>query len=356
MPPLTQHDVFQTIQDKAKRKKDEGTILTKADITEHLKELYNPYLRGRLYFYGQDQDGLPIFRVPTYLAGNKTYCSVARENVFGVEDWQSQPRPTDFVGNVWPPKVIEDLIGDVDETEYAVMKCYVCKEVEKTFCTCGYKSWKDYWPDYWLTCLLLRRAGARGYGIFAREAIQNSTIVGEYTGRIKPVKPNEEDGEDAYCVPISIGRRKMKQKSQPTAILSALHTGSISRFINHSCNSNALLQEFRCGLERRVIYVVTTRDININEELTIDYGPELLIDNCLCGSIGCKTPPKSPKLLDAPVKDLSEDQATDEDEEDSYSDAWDTGHRSSDPEYEEDSEYGEDTDCEKHRKRKGRTH
>jgi hypothetical protein len=61
------------IQDKPKRKKDEGTILTKADIIEHLKELYSRYLRGRLYFYAQDQDGLPICRVPTYLAGNKTY-------------------------------------------------------------------------------------------------------------------------------------------------------------------------------------------------------------------------------------------------------------------------------------------
>ncbi|RYO51976.1 hypothetical protein AA0113_g9676 [Alternaria arborescens] len=271
------------IQDKAKRKKDEGTILTKADIIEHLKELYSRYLRDRLYFYAQDQDGLPICRVPTYLADNKTYYSVAWENVFRVEDWQSQPRPTDFIGNVWPPKVIEDLIGNVEETEYAVMKCYVCKEVGKAFCTCGCKSWRDYW----LACLLLRRAGARGYGIFAREAIQGSTIVGEYTGRIKPVKPNEEDGEDAYCVPISIGRH---------------------------------------------------------------YGPEWLVGDCLCGSIGCKNPPKSPKLLDTPVKVLSDDQATDEDEEDSYSDAWDTSYRSSDPEYEEDS------DCEKHRKRKGRTH
>jgi hypothetical protein len=48
MPPSTQQEVFQTIQNQAKRKQDQGTTLTKAVITKHLEELYNPHLKGRL--------------------------------------------------------------------------------------------------------------------------------------------------------------------------------------------------------------------------------------------------------------------------------------------------------------------
>ncbi|KAG9193416.1 hypothetical protein G6011_03451 [Alternaria panax] len=128
MPPPTQQRVFQAIQDKAKRKQDDGGTLTKGVITRYLKDLYDPYLPGRLYFYAQDQDGLPTARVPTYLAGKEHYCS---------------PEPTGFIGKVWPPKLIEDLIVDVDETKDAVRECYVCNKVEQGF--------RTYYGPKWLT-------------------------------------------------------------------------------------------------------------------------------------------------------------------------------------------------------------
>jgi hypothetical protein len=234
-----------------------------------------------------------------------------------VEDWQGQSKPTGFVGRVWPPKVIEDLIGDVDKTEYAVRGCDVCNKVEDGFCTCGYNSWRDHWSGYWCTSLLLQRAGARGYGIFARKVIKDSIVVGEYTGRIKPVNTNEANEEDAYCVPISIGGCNTERESQAKATLDALHTGSILRFINHSCKPNARLQEFQCGLERRVVYVVAIGAIAINEELTINYGPKWLTGHCLCGNTDCKNPPSNPAELDAPMQNLSEDEAMDMDEDES---------------------------------------
>jgi hypothetical protein len=377
MPRPTQHEVFHTIQDKAKRKQENGTVLTQAVITKYLKDLYNPHLRGRLYFYDQDKNGLPIAKVPTYIAGGKHYCSVALENAFSAEDWQGQLKPAGFIGKVWPPKAIEDLIGDVDKTEDCVRECYICNEVEDGFCRCGYNSWKDYWPGYWPTHLLLQRAGARGYGVFAREAIQDSTIIGEYTGCIMPVKTNGASGEDAYRTRISIGGCNTKQQSQTTATLDALHTGSILRFINHSCNPNARLHEFRCGMERRVVYVVAIRDVTTNEELTIDYGPKWLDGECLCGSADCRNPPTGPEVLDLPMRDLSEDETADvyeyeslvldvsdssEDDVktvtdnsadvDSDTDVWDMGYRSSDPEYEDQSEYEEHSEDEEHKQKR----
>jgi hypothetical protein len=372
MSQLTQHEVFQTIRQEAKRKQEEGTTLTKAVITKYLKDLYDPHLKGRLYFYAQDKSGLPVSRIPTYVAGRKHHCSIALGNVFSAKDWRDQPKPVGFIGKVWPPKVIGDLIGDVDETEYAIKDCYLCKEDD--ICRCGYDIWRDYWPDYWPTNLSLQDAGARGYGLFARKAIKDSITVGEYTGRIRPLKTDGASGENVYCIRISIGGHDTEGKLPATAQLDALHTGSMMRFLNHSCNPNARLQEFQCGLERRVIYVVTTRVVPINEEITVDYGPDWLTGDCLCGSAGCRNPPKNPEVFDAaPTENFGETKTTDENEDededeslegdvsdssgdsvkvdidddaddDSDSDVWDKGYPSSDPEYEEP------------RKKKRRTH
>lgn len=58
---------------------------------------------------------------------------------------------------------------------------------------------------------------------------------------------------------------------------------NIKIFINHSCNPN-------CGLRGEITFVAI-REINADEEITIDYA---FIDNenysfdCQCGSIGCR--------------------------------------------------------------------
>jgi hypothetical protein len=128
-------------------------------------------------------------------------------------------------------------------------------------------------------------------------------------------------------------------------------------------------------LERRVLYTIATREIAVGEELTIDYGSGWLNSDCLCGNANCRNPPKDPKELDVPVGDLSEDETADVDEDgslvvdvsdsledevgaiadksagvDSDTEDWDRGYRSSDPEYEDDSE------TEEHPKKKRRTH
>jgi hypothetical protein len=100
MSRLTQVQVFQAIREKVKRKQEEGTEFTSGVITKLLRKLYDPNLDGPLYLYCQDEHGLPIAKVTTYVAGRKHYCSVALENVFSVEDWQGQPKPVGFIGKV----------------------------------------------------------------------------------------------------------------------------------------------------------------------------------------------------------------------------------------------------------------
>ena len=50
MLPLTQDEVFRQIKQKAKRKQHKKTAFTSGVVTKLLKDLYNPDLRGSLFF------------------------------------------------------------------------------------------------------------------------------------------------------------------------------------------------------------------------------------------------------------------------------------------------------------------
>eukprot|EP01029_Cantina_marsupialis_P022825 TRINITY_DN55_c4_g1_i2.p1 TRINITY_DN55_c4_g1~~TRINITY_DN55_c4_g1_i2.p1 ORF type:complete len:775 (-),score=173.57 TRINITY_DN55_c4_g1_i2:333-2534(-) len=82
-------------------------------------------------------------------------------------------------------------------------------------------------------------------------------------------------------------------------VVDAKHRGNLGRFLNHSCDPNCFsVRVFRDCVDARLheIGFFTNKDIEIGEELTIDYAykinkktePDDLI-KCLCGSSKCKT-------------------------------------------------------------------
>ncbi|KAK5073259.1 hypothetical protein LTR64_000329 [Lithohypha guttulata] len=66
--------------------------------------------------------------------------------------------------------------------------------------------------------------------------------------------------------------------------------GNFTRFINHSCASNCAFQTFSwLGVQR--IVVVSSKEIKVGEELTVDYSDRYwqnLDKVCLCGEEGCR--------------------------------------------------------------------
>lgn len=73
--------------------------------------------------------------------------------------------------------------------------------------------------------------------------------------------------------------------------------------INHSCNPNCKISGFN--------KLVAKKDININEELTIDYGGcaigigLTIIENCSCGSDVCRSEIKTDDYLLMNIDDLN---------------------------------------------------
>lgn len=70
--------------------------------------------------------------------------------------------------------------------------------------------------------------------------------------------------------------------------ISAKRFGNWTRFINHSCNASTKFVGIIIGSRHRIM-VKAIRDIDMFEELTVDYGSECWKERyCECGESCCK--------------------------------------------------------------------
>ena len=82
---------------------------------------------------------------------------------------------------------------------------------------------------------------------------------------------------------------EMKNSKECIGSIDALRVGDWTRFVNHSCRSNTTFESRRVGGEMR-IFVVVTREIDVGEELTVNYGKgywEGIGVKCCCGEKRC---------------------------------------------------------------------
>lgn len=123
-----------------------------------------------------------------------------------------------------------------------------------------------------------------GYGMRSLNSILKGKYVIEYIGEIISKKVFEARLQNDY----NESQHHYGMKLEKNWIIDAYRMGNNSRFINHSCEPNCVVQKWIVnGLPRMVI--VANRNIEPGEELTIDYKFESKQrQECLCKSSNCR--------------------------------------------------------------------
>lgn len=110
--------------------------------------------------------------------------------------------------------------------------------------------------------------GNKGWGLFAKEALDKGRLIGEYGGLLKLIAPFFAN-VNGYCFLYPMARHSFLWFA-----VDGLRQGDITSFLNHADQPNCqACVLFVQGIYR--IVVVTQRPILQGEELTFDYGPTL---------------------------------------------------------------------------------
>jgi len=113
------------------------------------------------------------------------------------------------------------------------------------------------------------------WGVFAVEAIPRQRVVAEYTGEWIT-------SEQAQF--RALRQRNYLYEWDEDWVIDGIMGGSGAQFVNHSCDPNLKFRGWR-----RHVLLVSLRDIEAGEELTVDYdlSPEGGPEDCHCGSPRC---------------------------------------------------------------------
>jgi len=146
----------------------------------------------------------------------------------------------------------------------------------------------------------------RGYGIRANRCFEPNQIIMEYTGEIitedECDRRMNEKYKDNECYYLMLFDQNM--------IIDAT-TGSIARFVNHSCRPNCQMIKWIVSGQPRMALFAGDRPIQTGDELTYDYNFDPFsaknVQKCLCGADNCRgvlgpkpkevKPPKPPQEL-----------------------------------------------------------
>ncbi|KAK4102776.1 hypothetical protein N658DRAFT_422871 [Parathielavia hyrcaniae] len=127
----------------------------------------------------------------------------------------------------------------------------------------------------------------RGYGVRSNRCFEPNQIIMEYTGEIITVDECERRMNEVYkdneCYYLMSFDQNM--------IIDAT-TGSIARFVNHSCLPNCRMIKWIVSGQPRMALFAGDRPIMTGEELTYDYNFDPFsaknVQKCLCGSPNCR--------------------------------------------------------------------
>ncbi|KAK4161461.1 hypothetical protein QBC43DRAFT_97146 [Cladorrhinum sp. PSN259] len=131
------------------------------------------------------------------------------------------------------------------------------------------------------------KTGDRGYGVRSNRPFQANQIIMEYTGEIITEEECERRMNEEYknneCYYLMSFDQNM--------IIDAT-TGSIARFVNHSCSPNCRMIKWIVSGQPRMALFAGDRPIMTGEELTYDYNFDPFsnknVQKCLCGSPNCR--------------------------------------------------------------------
>ncbi|KAJ1958320.1 hypothetical protein EC988_000373 [Linderina pennispora] len=143
------------------------------------------------------------------------------------------------------------------------------------------------------------RLPQKGWGVRAKHKVERGTFIIEYVGEIIDYDEVERRGiEDRKAGNTYLFDLDSDYSANEIADFSidARRYGNISRFFNHSCDPNmaiwsVYIEHHDPRLPRLVFFAI--RDIEEDEELTLDYNPGescegRLESPCYCGSSNCR--------------------------------------------------------------------
>ncbi|KAK4200169.1 hypothetical protein QBC40DRAFT_74080 [Triangularia verruculosa] len=127
----------------------------------------------------------------------------------------------------------------------------------------------------------------RGYGVRSTRCFEANQIIMEYTGEIITEEECErrmnEKYKDNECYYLMSFDQNM--------IIDAT-TGSMARFVNHSCSPNCRMIKWIVSGQPRMALFAGDKPIMTGEELTYDYNFDPFsaknVQKCLCGSTNCR--------------------------------------------------------------------
>lgn len=135
--------------------------------------------------------------------------------------------------------------------------------------------------------LEVRRAGKKGFGLYAKEDLKAGQFIVEYVGE---VLDEEEYMRRKQFYEASHQRHYYFMNIGNGEVVDATRKGGFGRFINHSCSPNCETQKWVVQGEL-CIGLFTLVDVPAGTELTFDYNFERYGDKpvkCLCGSAQCR--------------------------------------------------------------------
>lgn len=157
--------------------------------------------------------------------------------------------------------------------------------------------------------LMLMQTPKKGWGVVSRKSLSAGTFVADYVGELIHTKEADARGQGydkghlSYLFNIDFAARManglssqhQKGLKDNLLVLDAFYFGNISRFFNHSCDSNLRTVIVQRGENARMAHIsfFTNRDVPAYEELTIDYNYEIQGDDesaifCHCGASNCR--------------------------------------------------------------------
>lgn len=129
---------------------------------------------------------------------------------------------------------------------------------------------------------LVQSGNKLGVGVRVLQPIRSHQLLAEYVGEILP---EYCDDDDTYAIALT-----PHDGAPSTATISAQKYGNWTRFVNHSCDPHAVFVNKVIG-DRHRIMLFTIKDVEMFEELTVDYGNNYWATRsilCKCGSHNCR--------------------------------------------------------------------
>ena len=160
-------------------------------------------------------------------------------------------------------------------------------ECVETFCPNGSRCTNRVFSQRKYASLDIRRAGRKGFGLFAKEDLKAGQFIVEYVGE---VLDEEEYVRRKQFYEASHQRHYYFMNIGNGEVVDATRKGGVGRFINHSCSPNCETQKWVVQGELS-IGLFTLKDIPAGTELTFDYNFERYGDKpvkCLCGTPACR--------------------------------------------------------------------